>query len=84
MFHQPTQNNCVGVCYAYNAYIAIDKCNNLSLSDDEDQGGGEQDHKMEIVHKWDEISPRHKEMLVDKEAIYKAHRIELVIELNER
>lgn len=77
MFHQPTQNNCVGVCYAHNAYIAIDKCNNLSLSDDEDQGGGEQDHKMEIVHGWDEIFPKYKEKLAAKEACYKAHGMEL-------
>ncbi len=34
-------------------------------------------HKMEIVHGWDEIFPRYKEMLADKEAIYKAHEMEL-------
>ncbi len=34
-------------------------------------------HKMEIVHKWDEIFPKYKEKLAAKEAIYKAHGMEL-------
>ncbi len=34
-------------------------------------------HKMEIVHKWDEIFPKYKEKLAAKEAIYKARGMEL-------
>ncbi len=34
-------------------------------------------HKMEIIHKWDEIFPKYKQELATKEAFFKAHGVEL-------